>query len=203
MMNEYITFRVETPPINFKEEITFVGEKSKIKLICTSIVEGGRENKDFLKIKLVFLSGCKITSKLKSGKEIIEKILDILSFEYKYGFKKAKIIDKKINGYIEVRSHLKSFTTMSRPSVNKKQMSEIINRYNNGDIYYNLYRIAINQDNPIASFMLLYNILLYVTSNETGEGQKSVKKYIEDKFPEIEFTPSPHKKIKMSRLLLD
>jgi len=182
MLNEYIIFEVEKSPIKFKKEIIFFGKNSKIKLVFSSL------DKDILRIKLFFLSGCEIKHKLQKGNDIVSKILDILSFEYKSEIKQAKIIEKKIVNFNEDHSDLYSFMTITKPSVTKNQLSTIINKYNNNNLYIELYRIAINENNPIASFMFLYNILLNVTSNNGRERQDLVKIYIKNNFPETEFT---------------
>lgn len=188
MLKEYITFEVEKSPIKFKEKMIFIGKKSKMKLVFSSL------DKDILKIKLFFLPGCKTDNKLQIGNNLISKILDILSFEYKSGIKQAKIIEKKIASFNEDHSGLSSFLTISKPSVTKNQLSTIIDKHNNDNIYIDLYRIAINENNPIASFMLLYNILLNVTSNNGREGQNLVEKYIKNNFPETEFTQNEFNK---------
>lgn len=58
------------------------------------------------------------------------------------------------------------------------------------------FRFSLRQTNPVARFMLLYNILLSLN----GDNQAKLDNFLISMKPQVEVKPSPHKKWKSSNL---
>jgi len=69
----------------------------------------------------------------------------------------------------------------------RKELARLLERPYTSNYLYSAYRFAINQDDPVARFMFLYNILLLLNRDK----QKQVNNFIRSEMPSVPLSPRP------------
>lgn len=101
-------------------------------------------------------------------------------FGYRYKHKPRKVVS--------LRS---SWSVLSYDMADKLRL--LLTTEDSKDIFYKMFRCAVNTEDDISRFIILYTLLLYL-SNDSCDLQSRVDDLIKSIDPNIPITKSPHKK---------